>query len=374
MCLHRWVPELSIHEVNFTFCPFWIQMHGVPLEGFSLTNARKIASKVGKVDEVEDPLVGNKIIRGFLRARVYVNIEKPLITSFRIPRKDFPDTWVWIHYEKLQDYCYSCGMLGHNKKDCRKKMAMAPWNPDRPRYGPGLGVPPLKPVSNIIATMSQNRGEGGEPHVQARVSGGKAGRNVEVGKPTMTRDDDLTEANRMEKSEANMAVKETSRANLQPMEHRANQKGKDVTGSTEMMSSGEAVSLKDMMGEKSTTRRGEDVIGLHTGPIEQLTHIDLEEGRVRPGLGPMCIDDLGLEKEDIGLKEPVILTDMLSPERPGRPNTEVNLPICLDMGLSAEEIRRCRQVIGPKTKEGEPVSHAGRAVGEKGKAVVIWQP
>lgn len=22
LCLHRWVPELSIHEVNFTFCPF----------------------------------------------------------------------------------------------------------------------------------------------------------------------------------------------------------------------------------------------------------------------------------------------------------------------------------------------------------------
>lgn len=67
-------------------------MHGVPLEGFSIANAKKIASMVGQVDEVEDPLVGNKIVRDFLRARVYVNIEKPLITSFRVPRKDFPDT------------------------------------------------------------------------------------------------------------------------------------------------------------------------------------------------------------------------------------------------------------------------------------------
>lgn len=39
---------------------------------------------------------------------------------------------------------------------------MALWNPEKPRYGPGLGVNPLKPLSEVIAARSSREdGEGG---------------------------------------------------------------------------------------------------------------------------------------------------------------------------------------------------------------------
>lgn len=60
LCLHRWTPELSIHEIDFSYSPFWIQIHGVPLEGFSVQNATKIASRVGEVEKVETPLLITK--------------------------------------------------------------------------------------------------------------------------------------------------------------------------------------------------------------------------------------------------------------------------------------------------------------------------
>lgn len=74
LCLHRWTPQIDIHEIVFRYSPFWIQIHGVPLERISRVNAERIASKVGDVEEVEDPFVGNQIARGFMRARVLVDI------------------------------------------------------------------------------------------------------------------------------------------------------------------------------------------------------------------------------------------------------------------------------------------------------------
>lgn len=370
LCLYRWVPELSIHEVNFTFCPFWIQMHGVPLEGFSIANAKKIASMVGKVDEVEDPLVGNKIVRGFLRARVYVNIEKPLITSFRVPRKDFPDTWIWIHYEKLQDYCYSCGLLGHSKKDCRKRMAMAPWNPDRPRYGPGLGVPPLKPVSSIISAMTQNRDEGSESHAQIRESGGMVGRGTAVGRASVPEKGDGTGANTKEKVEQNMAAKYFRESTSLPTQHRANQQARDGMEDDDRIALGKEQRL-DGEEVEGSTGKGKEGIEPVGGPLENITRIDLEEGKIRAGLGPMNISDLDLEKEDIGLKEPIILTDMMSPDKPKQVSSEDNQPVCLDMDLSLEEIQKCRQVLKGKDTGEQSRGNTDQSKGKKGKEVII---
>ena len=47
--------------------------------------------------------------RGFLRVRIIVNTQNPLITGCWLPREDDKDTWVEFRYERLQDFCYRCG-------------------------------------------------------------------------------------------------------------------------------------------------------------------------------------------------------------------------------------------------------------------------
>lgn len=49
LTFQRWIPEIALHEVNFSFFPFWIQIHGRPLENFTIKNTAKISAKIGEV-------------------------------------------------------------------------------------------------------------------------------------------------------------------------------------------------------------------------------------------------------------------------------------------------------------------------------------
>lgn len=63
--------------------------------------------------------------------------------------------------------------------------------------------------------------------------------------------------------------------------------------------------------------------------------IDLEEGLIRPGLGPQNLELLGLQTEYIGLKEPSVALDYPSPFK-GPANLE-------GISLSSKEIAKCRK-------------------------------
>lgn len=69
LCLQRWVPEFTMFEIPFVHCPFWIQIHGVSLEGISKENAARIGSKLGEVLAVKEPIADKRITQGFMRVR-----------------------------------------------------------------------------------------------------------------------------------------------------------------------------------------------------------------------------------------------------------------------------------------------------------------
>ncbi|KAF7844037.1 kinesin KP1-like [Senna tora] len=59
--------------------------------------------------QIEDPIVGHRIVRGFMRVRVLLDTSKSLPTGYWIPRGDLSKVWAMLRYEKLQDFCYNCG-------------------------------------------------------------------------------------------------------------------------------------------------------------------------------------------------------------------------------------------------------------------------
>ncbi|KAI9109887.1 hypothetical protein K1719_018928 [Acacia pycnantha] len=78
----------TCEEFDFSRCPVWIQMHNVPMEAWCLENAITIGGYVGEVVLAEDPCYNGRYLRGFLRARVLLNLKKPIACGFWMPRPD----------------------------------------------------------------------------------------------------------------------------------------------------------------------------------------------------------------------------------------------------------------------------------------------
>lgn len=110
---------------------------------------------MGEIAEVENPIIDGRLIRSFMRALVEVNIQTPLSTGCWVPRKDRPRIWVGFKYEKLHDLCFKCGVLGHEQKDCKKERVMSPEGRNGSKYGPRVGVPPARPISEILADQER---------------------------------------------------------------------------------------------------------------------------------------------------------------------------------------------------------------------------
>lgn len=72
----------SCAKFEFSRCLVWIQMHNVPLEALCLDNAIRIGGYVGEVVLAEDPQYNGRYLRNFLRARVILDLRKPLSHGF----------------------------------------------------------------------------------------------------------------------------------------------------------------------------------------------------------------------------------------------------------------------------------------------------
>ncbi|KAB2606847.1 hypothetical protein D8674_006564 [Pyrus ussuriensis x Pyrus communis] len=125
----KWPPELALEELELDAVPFW----------------------AGKFIAMEDP----GLARGFLRVRIVVDTEKPLFKGCWIRRDTNRDTWVEFRYERLQDFCYRCGRIGHNNTECTVEVT----EEGAVAYGEWLKAPPVRDVVAVTRVECVGRGE-----------------------------------------------------------------------------------------------------------------------------------------------------------------------------------------------------------------------
>lgn len=114
----------AISKMDFTHCLFWGQVHGLPMEKMTCPNGQIIAGNIGKLIRVEAPNEGLSLSRSFLRIRVEMDVSLPLPKGFMFKRQtqnsyEIKETWVHFKYERLSDYCYARGRIGHHYKACK---------------------------------------------------------------------------------------------------------------------------------------------------------------------------------------------------------------------------------------------------------------
>lgn len=152
--IQRKTAGLAYDEIDFSLVPFWIQIYKIPLDLLSLRNARAIGDRLGVLLSAKDPFEDN-VGRGFLRIRVMIDVKKPLVEKFWIPRSDGGRIKAYAKYEKLKDYCYSCGQLGHIVRSCAAIVKPT----DRGiRYETDLRAPTIKYATTVYRSDIVNSG------------------------------------------------------------------------------------------------------------------------------------------------------------------------------------------------------------------------
>ncbi|CAN6204123.1 unnamed protein product [Urochloa humidicola] len=110
--------NLRPSEVVFNKMAIWIRIYDLP---FGLMNSKwgwELAKKLGSVMKVEVDAQG-RAWGSYLRAKVQVDISKPLLRCITIFSQKRQTTEQYkVRYEKLPNYCYSCGIIGHSSLEC----------------------------------------------------------------------------------------------------------------------------------------------------------------------------------------------------------------------------------------------------------------
>ena len=81
-------------------------------------NVEAIGQSLGNVKQVDAP--PNRECRGqYIRVRANIDINQPLCRSRFINMGDLDPLWISFQYERMPIFCYWCGLINHDKKDCK---------------------------------------------------------------------------------------------------------------------------------------------------------------------------------------------------------------------------------------------------------------
>ncbi|KAI9112390.1 hypothetical protein K1719_016587 [Acacia pycnantha] len=147
--LQVWEDHMVLKDVSFKIS-FRIQFHGVPLEAFDEQNAKILGDSVGETVMFENPMVGGRLERSFIRARVLVDLSESLSSGFWVPRVKRDAAWVSVKYERLQYFCFSCGRVGHEGKGCSVSLARKEGEGKENLFGSWFGTSGAKTVEDRV--------------------------------------------------------------------------------------------------------------------------------------------------------------------------------------------------------------------------------
>ncbi|XP_019166658.1 PREDICTED: uncharacterized protein LOC109162409 [Ipomoea nil] len=112
-------PELRPEDVNLDSVAFWVQVHGLSAMYASSEFLTRIGDYLGSFVAIDSINFGGSW-KSFFRIRVKMLIAMPLKRHMKLVRKDGSTQWINFRYERLNAFCFCCGILGHIDKFCRK--------------------------------------------------------------------------------------------------------------------------------------------------------------------------------------------------------------------------------------------------------------
>lgn len=120
LLLQKWEEGMTAEDFNNTKINIFVQMYGLPFELRKDEGARSAIEQVYTIKEhfsngsVRESAYGKE----YLRYRIEIDINTPILPGFFLERRDRRPTWVYLKYEKLPTICFQCGVLTHGTRQC----------------------------------------------------------------------------------------------------------------------------------------------------------------------------------------------------------------------------------------------------------------
>lgn len=116
LVVQPWQRDLDPKDVTFSHVPVWVHILDLPPHCRTSNMARKIGSCLGEVlDSGVFELPDKSII---LKVKVHIDISKPIKKGANIGSRTDGVIWVNFRYEKLPQFCFYCGKVGHGEQGC----------------------------------------------------------------------------------------------------------------------------------------------------------------------------------------------------------------------------------------------------------------
>ncbi|KAI7981836.1 Uncharacterized protein LOK49_Contig11G00008 [Camellia lanceoleosa] len=113
--------SLQPSEVQFRSVLFWVHVIDLPIIGMTKEVGALIGNSIGTFADM-DYAEGGVAWGKSLRIRVAINIHKPLRRGMKITLGQKDPVWLSFKYERLPNFCFACGILGHNQRECDLKL------------------------------------------------------------------------------------------------------------------------------------------------------------------------------------------------------------------------------------------------------------
>ncbi|TXG63385.1 hypothetical protein EZV62_010379 [Acer yangbiense] len=114
----------NIAQLGFNKAEFWIQIHDIPISCMNRRTAKWLTEQIGEV--VEIPTESRECRGKFMRVKVRIDISKALKRWLKLKLNRSEEiTMMNLKYERLPDFCFACGKIGHCIRECQDEEARA---------------------------------------------------------------------------------------------------------------------------------------------------------------------------------------------------------------------------------------------------------